>query len=662
MGLKQLVKSALINKNNICYEKELESRQCTYHGWIAGEEAGYVSASRVCDENCFHLVCNPRGAVSEQAKKWLGEWLCKYPEAVLFYGDEDVWPDGRERMTPYFKPDFSPDLLEERFYFGGLVAVRKSWLEEQDAEFVKRWELADCGMCSKEECQVLVRQAVRLAGGYEKAVGRTHIQHIPRILFHNESETARDEWMKYDREFARDELCEEEKHSEQALSAVKLISVIIPSKDNPQLLEKCIRSIMEYTCVHGAEIQRKSSVPDKFSYEIIVVDNGSAPDHRRQIETMLHGLRQSGTPGLKRILYHYDAQDFNFSKMCNLGAKKASGEFLLFLNDDVTLACEGTLENMAALAARPFTGAVGLKLLYPGEEKKRIQHAGITNLPMGPVHKLQFCSDEERYYFGMGRGRHNALAVTAACLMVDKRKFTEAGGFAEELAVAFNDVDFCFSLYELGYENVCECDLYAYHDESYSRGDDESVEKLARLLSERARLYQRHEKLEGTDPYYSVYLNREGLDTRIRPAYEMGKNTIQLVEKGRDFVSAEDRELLKCREDACLMVRIESVVREEGIQKMTGWCVVLGDNNACYSKKLLLRPQEGDCYQLELQGQYRPDLLENMPDQTNVGLCGFCVEWEGGALPAGSYRIGMMAHNRVNGTGLINWSNRMVEV
>ena len=71
---------------------------------------------------------------------------------------------------------------------------------------------------------------------------------------------------------------------------------------------------------------------------------------------------------------------------------------------------------------------------------------------------------------------------------------------------------------------------------------------------------------------------------------------------------------------------------------------------------------EKGVYCLALTGQYRPDLIENMSDQTNVGLCGFQMEWEEGALPAGNYQVGVMALNRINGTGLINWSTRMVEV
>ena len=412
-------------------------------------------------------------------------------------------------------------------------------------------------------------------------------------------------------------------------------------------------------------------------YEIIVVDNGSAQENRVRLEALLNTLRQttrrSKAAGLARLLYHYEPMEFDFSKMCNLGARKASGELLLFLNDDVELVEPGCLGEMARLARRPFTGAVGLKLLYPDtKESRRIQHAGITNLPMGPVHKLQFCPDEEVYAFGRNRGRQNVLAVTAACLMVEKEKFLEAGGFVKELQVAFNDVDLCFGLYELGYENVCLCDSFAWHNESYSRGDDEAPEKLERLLGERRRLYERHPQLLGVDPYYSLYWNREGLDTRIRPLYETQGNYVQRVERP----AAEDmgEQPADYRQDPCLMVRVESVmenVDESGVV-VTGWSVVLGDNNACYEKELILRtgtacvPEEESAaekyYRLPLQGQYRPDLIENMPDQVNVGLCGYSTELTHTALPAGRYHVGILAGNRVTGMKLINWSNRVVEI
>ena len=101
---------------------------------------------------------------------------------------------------------------------------------------------------------------------------------------------------------------------------------------------------------------------------------------------------------------------------------------------------------------------MGTKLLYPDSDI--IQHAGITNLRVGPAHKLQFLSDGEVHYFGMNRGVHNMLAATGACLMMRRDVFFEAGGFCEELAVAFNDVDLCYTIFENGYYNISKkrCD------------------------------------------------------------------------------------------------------------------------------------------------------------------------------------------------------------
>ncbi len=652
MGLKKLVKQVFINKYNKRYENKLNSRRVSYRDWIADLESGPGSSDCGTDGGCdcasascpveFVVLCNPRGREAEHARLWAGSWFARFPEALILYGDEDVWPEGEERRSPYFKPDWSPDLLAGQFYPGGFVAVRKEWFETCAGE------LTDYNCDTRS----LVCRLVELAGGYEKGRGRRTILHIPRILFHNESEAAGEAWMNYGKPPYG---CDSQALSEgEAVSG--MLSVIIPSKDNPDLLEKCIHGILETS----ADLR----------YEIIVVDNGSSQENRVQLEALLKAVRRSGAAGLARLLYHYEPMEFDFSRMCNLGARKASGELLLFLNDDVELVEPGCLKGMAQMAARPFTGAVGLKLLYPdGKELRRIQHAGITNLPMGPVHKLQFCSDEKVYAFGRNRGRQNVLAVTAACLMVEKEKFMEAGGFAKELQVAFNDVDLCFQLYELGYENVCRCDCFAFHDESYSRGDDEAPEKLERLLGERRRLYERHPLLAGVDPYYSAYWNREGLDTHIRPQYETQGNRVQRIE--RLTAGGAGPEPAGYRQDPCLMVRVESALANEERSGVivTGWSVVLGDNNACYEKELILRPQAEttadeavEFYRIPLQGQYRPDLTENMPDQVNVGLCGYQVELMYAALPEGRYRVGALAGNRVTGTRLINWSNRVVDI
>lgn len=662
MGLKRLVKRVLTDKNNIRYENILETRRMSYGDWIADYEranpfSGETERRREYEkrpaeqEELYLIFRNPAGRLAEDAKEWIQRWFEEFPDALVLYGDEDVWAEGEGRRNPCFKPDWSPDLLDTKFYLGNLVAVRKTWFEYQAKDTWKN-DIDLPGDPERDEIAAyhsFIRHCVRLAGGYEKGQGRKTILHIPRILFHCESEENREKWMRYEGEELK-----LEGWTRGGGSAVRRLSVIIPSKDNPDLLEKCIYSVMNTT--HDMQ------------YEIVVVDNGSAPENRVQIEAKLKSIRQSGTKGLTLVLYHYESADFNFSKMCNLGARKASGELLLFLNDDVEFTVEGTLSAMAQLAMRPYTGAVGLKLLYPDlENPGRIQHVGITNLPMGPVHKLQFCPDEGEYYLDWNRGRHNALAVTAACLMIEKAKFQEAGGFSEELAVAFNDVDLCFQLYECGYENVCECGFFAEHNESYSRGDDESPEKLERLLAERKKLYERHPKLdggrrtEGTDPYYSVFLNREGLDTHIRPAYETAGNRVQSVcVKNMESVTGKDMDNM--REDPCLMVRVESVLGDGGDTgvHITGWGVVLGDNNACYDKYLIFQGEQ--CYMTLLQEQYRPDLAENMPDQEKVGLSGYHIQLVKDALPPGRYRVGMVAASRINSVKLLYWSNRTIQI
>jgi hypothetical protein len=149
-------------------------------------------------------------------------------------------------------------------------------------------------------------------------------------------------------------------------------------------------------------------------------------------------------------------------------------------------------------------------------------------------------------------------------------------------------------------------------------------------------------------------LGRDGLDTGVRAEYETAGNDIT---EGRTETTES---LAGFRRDECLMVRIEWC--RNGI--IQGYMVVLGDDNACYEKKLILADTENDniVYSVSLQGQYRPDLVENMPDQTNVGLCGFKVKPDIKSLNNKRYRVGASAVNRVTGTGLYNYSNRIFEV
>ena len=224
------------------------------------------------------------------------------------------------------------------------------------------------------------------------------------------------------------------------------------------------------------------------------------------------------------------------------------------------------------------------------------------------------------------------------------------------MQVAFNDVDFCFTLLEKGYYNAVCNHIHLLHHESMSRGADESEEKLKRLHRERTMLYDRHPGLNGKDPFYHDWLNRTGLDTRIQPAYRSGRE-IADVQAAKE-VAKESNEayvLKNARKDRCLLVRIEAA----DASHISGYGVVLGSDNACFNGKLLLerKGRQPAVYELDFTEQYRQDLQENMPDQKNVALCGFHVNIAE-PLPEGEYRIGMLATDKISGSSLMNYSNR----
>ncbi|MBR1629507.1 MAG: glycosyltransferase, partial [Lachnospiraceae bacterium] len=207
--------------------------------------------------------------------------------------------------------------------------------------------------------------------------------------------------------------------------------------------------------------------------------------------------------------YVYEPKEFNFSQMCNRGAEETDGDFLLFLNDDIEICGEEWLSRLVGHAQLPHAGAVGCKLYYPGHTE--IQHVGVLNLPIGPGHAFHHFTDADMVlYYGRNLLEYNFSAVTGACLMVDRQKFKEVGGFDESLPVAYNDVELCFKLIDAGYYNILRNDVVMIHHESVSRGyEDVSEEKIQRQMREMERLYELHPDWKGRDPFYNVNLTRD---------------------------------------------------------------------------------------------------------------------------------------------------------
>ncbi len=596
------------------------------------------------------------GELSEYAETLIYRTFSQNKNIILIYGDEDVQKQAQgERIEPWFKPDWSPDRFLSFYYFGGLIAVKREALgaiwEENKTSVMGERLLQD----DRQVLYELLYELIRAHGGFQDRRGKkaAPVYHIRQILFHS-----REPGYEQIRELR---LPKRIQHTRPDASEV-LISIIIPSKDNPEVLFCCIHSLLERT-------------QTPYPYEMIIVDNGSNDSNRQRIEEELERLK-SVNPTVSGFIYVYQPMEFNFSDMCNLGAGKAEGNFLLFLNDDMEILQADWLDLMVEKAALPYAGAVGVKLLYPNSDT--IQHAGITNLRVGPAHKLQFLGDEKVHYYGMNRGVHNMLAVTGACLLLRREVFDQAGEFCRELAVAFNDVDLCYTLYEKGYYNIVRNDVILYHHESLSRGKDgESEEKQLRLLKEKDLLYERHQALYGKDPFYHPYLTTDMLEADYSPAcrYQV---TLDMpwseVAKSRSLPAG-------AREDSCLVVGMECAMDiykwKYGVEApkekkadsedmgyyFQGYSFVIGADNACFIKKLLLRDKEkGVIFEIPVDERCRKDIKNNLSDQLNVDLTGFATKVKMNVLPEGSYQFGMLAKDRCSRLKLVNWSSWTLEV
>ena len=682
--LRAKIKQVLVDRRDGKYKKELFDKRTTYHNWYRMHKrelrealdkephtAGRALSAQVVRYSHLKkfvlsgrrmpdvlIACDDQGELTDYAQTILCDFFAANPDINLVYGDEDRIDEHGELQDPWFKADWSPDTFLSTFYFGSVFAVRtaalgminpgertaadiesRAALREDDAEeCASRANEPDDGLRAWIYGQLCLK-LVQADGGFSVRVkNRFPIGHVREILFHRSAPA--EVW---DGRLIKDSLTR--RYSSES-AATRMVSIIIPSKDNPEVLETCLRSIETYT--------------ETAPYEIIVVDNGSSDYNRARVKLLLDKHNEIG-----RAVYHYEPMDFNFARMCNIGAKLAGGELLLFLNDDIEVRRPGWLSYLSEKAKLPYVGAVGMKLLYPNSDI--IQHAGVVNVRVGPYHKLQYCSNAEEHYFGFNKGVRNVLAVTGACLMVRRAVFDEVGGFdAARFAVSFNDIDLCYRIYEKGYYNVVRNNMYLYHHESLSRGDDRKDEvKSLRLSREQEALLLAHKELYGRDPFYHPYLTQNPAQTRFVVDIE--------EEYLKNLPFAAPRRLKKSLPaawtDGCLRLGVEyanSLAEwydgpfagdDDRGYYLKGYSFVIGADNAVYERYLLLKAEDGALWRVKVLNTYRPDIAANLTDQKNDELTGFFAMMREGSLPAGRYLVGMLAVDRTSRQRLVNWSD-----
>nr|MBX2849433.1 glycosyltransferase [Acidiferrobacterales bacterium] len=422
----------------------------------------------------------------------------EFPDVGFIYSDEDKIDMQGRRVDPFFKPDYSPDLLDSQNYICHFSVMSRKILAKIDGFRL--------GYDGSQDHDIIIRAIEH----------SDRVIHIPKVLYH---------WRKvpgstaevydaksYAWEAGRKAVAARLESSGEAGEVVlgplqgtyqvkreilgsPKVSIIIPFKDRADLLQICLNSIIQ-----------KSSYQH---YEIIGVSNNSE-DPATQL------VMEEYQTKYKNIRFVEKNVPFNFSQLCNFGVMESNGDYVLLLNNDIEVQSPNWLELLLEHAQRSTVGAVGGKLFFPDG---RIQHAGIVAGLYGAAGHthLYFGGDNIGYYGGLMVTR-NVSAVTGAMLIVSRKKYDQVGGLDEgNLAVAYNDVDFCLKLLNAGYLNVFTPFCHAIHNESASRGYEDSPEKLARLEREKSHFVSKwREFLDAGDPFFNPNFDLEHFDFKLK--------------------------------------------------------------------------------------------------------------------------------------------------
>lgn len=419
------------------------------------------------------------------------------PDADFLYSDEDKLDTAGDRVEPNFKPDWSPETLRSRNYICHLTAIRR--------ELITRIGGFRAGFDGAQDYDLVLRAT-------EQA---RRIVHIPRVLYHWRIHTASTAGNKGSKSYAFEngkravaehlQRCGVDAtvhdgpilgtyHPIYHLRSQPLVSIIIPNKDHPEVLARCVDSLA------------RSSYAN---YELLIVENGST---RPETHAYYAELRRQ--PHVRILEW---ANPFNYAAVNNFAAHRATGELLLFLNNDIEAINPDWLEELVKIAVQPGVGAVGAKLYYADDT---IQHAGIV-VGMGGVAGHSHLNYPRTAAGHMQRLLYtqNVAAVTGACLLMPRAVFEAVGGFDEGFVLAFNDVDLCLQVLAKGYRVVWTPGAELYHLESKTRGPEDTAEKQMRFKREYDLFHAKWGTfLKSGDPYYSPHFRLDRPDFALKAA------------------------------------------------------------------------------------------------------------------------------------------------
>jgi len=421
-----------------------------------------------------------------------------HPDAGLIYSDEDKMDLQGNCIEPFFKPDYSPDMILSQNYICHFTTFKKSFFDAVGG-FRE-------GMNGSQDHDLVLRIL-------EKT---DQVHHIPKILYHWRkipgSTAAVYDSKSYAWEAGRKAIQDTLKARNIAGSvflgrfqgsyrvkrkriSTPLVSIIIPFRDQPDLLDMCLTAILE-----------KTSYPH---FEILCINNGSRNKKTRDLMDRMTDMDS-------RIRFMDYQKPFNYSAINNFAVSQANGEQIVLMNNDIQIIHPDWIETLMEHSQRPEVGAVGAKLLYPNGT---VQHVGIAiGLYGNAGHPHRFFHKDDNGYYARPHVIHNVSAVTGALMMVKKGLYLDVDGLdADNLGVAYNDVDFCLKLREKGYLNVFTPYCEAVHHESASRGYENTPDRKKRFEREMLFFQSRwKDVLDAGDPYYNVNLSLKSEDFAIR--------------------------------------------------------------------------------------------------------------------------------------------------